>query len=693
MYLTDSVKTKTLKSVGEQRCSLLNKLGIYTISDLIEYFPRDYLDRSRIYSTDELTDGQMATIMVQMAANPQVIRKGNITITKITFADQSGTVELIWFNQPYMQSSFKKYNNYFVSGRAVEKMGRIVIENPEWEIAADTSADALSAGRIVPVYSLTSGISQKILRSLIKQAIDGAANQIKDFMPNYMKDAHKLCDRQFAITNIHFPKSNEAYFLARRRLVFEELFFMQGALLMAKGYVKGIKGQVFDNLDASKITDSLPYNLTDDQIKVVNEISRDFASGSAANRLIQGDVGSGKTAVAMIMCYTAIQNGTQAAVMAPTETLAAQHYHSFSEIFNEFGVKCELLVGSLKAKEKADIKKRLISGEIDIIIGTHALIQDSVEFVNLGLVITDEQHRFGVRQRIALNKKGEHPHVLVMTATPIPRSLAMVLYGDMDISVISQMPPGRQKIDTFCVTKSYHQRIFKFIRDEVEKGHQAYIICPLIEESENEDFKEINSVIKFAQELKNGTFSDMSLEVLHGRMKPDEKNKIMTSFAEGHTRILISTTVIEVGINVPNATVILIENAERFGLSQLHQLRGRVGRSDKKSYCILITDAKNNITKQRMDAMVKTGDGFELSELDLALRGPGEFFGTMQHGIPQMRLANLYKDMPILEETKEALSEFFSENRSEDEKMFHVEHQELADKMKQIFGNIQNISL
>jgi len=684
MKLTDSVNI--LKSVGQARLALLHNMGIYTIEDLLEYFPRDYLDRSQISKINELTDGQTATVMAYMAGQPQAFYKTGMNITKIAFSDGTSRMELIWFNQPYMARNIKSDVEYYISGRAKRGQGLLTMETPEIEVVAKnvprgTSGDAnISAGRIVPVYPLSAGVSQKILRGLIKQAVDGIAGQIEDFMPQDMIGEYALCDRGFAVCNIHFPQSGEAYFAARRRLVFEELFLMQAALMLAKGHVAAAKGRVFDDLDIQPMLDTLPYDLTDDQAKVVGEICEDLRSGNAANRLLQGDVGSGKTAVAMILCYLAVKNGTQAALMAPTETLAVQHYHSFQEIFGRFGMTVELLVGSVK--KKAAIKQRLKSGDIDIAIGTHALIQGNVEFADLGLVITDEQHRFGVRQRGKLNAKGVQNHVLVMTATPIPRSLAMVLYGDMDISTINHLPPGRQKIDTHCVTSAYHARIFKFIRDEIEKGHQAYIICPLIEESEHESRKDVNSVLKFAEELKSGVFADVPLKILHGRMKPEEKNEIMQSFSDGDTEVLVSTTVIEVGINVPNATVILIENAEHFGLSQLHQLRGRVGRSEKKSYCILVTDSKNEITKKRMQAMVGTNDGFELSELDLQLRGPGEFFGTMQHGIPQMRLANLYRDMEVLVETRQALN-----------KVFHVEHSPLKHKIERILGNIEKISL
>jgi len=591
-------------------------------------------------------------------------------------------MSITWFNQPYMATNFKNDEEYYISGRVAWDAYGVSMENAEWE---RRGAANLSAGRIVPVYRLTGGLTQKILRPIIKQAIDAAIDQIEEFLPKDILKEQGLCGRSFAIKNIHFPENSKDYFIARKRLVFDELFLMQSALFMAKGQLRH-KKPPWKNMDTSPILDALPFKLTPDQRKVVEEITTDISGGYALNRLLQGDVGSGKTAVAMVICYLAAKNGTQAAVMAPTETLATQHFHAFAEIFEGFGIKCALLSGSLKASEKTAIKKRLKLGEIDIIIGTHALIQSNVEFKKLGLVITDEQHRFGVRQRATLTEKGASPpHTLVMTATPIPRSLAMVLYGDMDISAIRQLPPGRQPIDTYSVTKSYHGRLFAFIAKEVDAGRQAYIICPLIQKDEEEqkpNNMEITQVIKFAEELKRGVFANYAVGILHGKMKAAEKNTVMEQFAQNHIQILVSTTVIEVGINVPNATVMLIENAERFGLSQLHQLRGRVGRGLHKSYCILVTDAKNETTKKRMQAMTKTGDGFVLSELDLELRGPGEFFGTQQHGLPRMQLANLYKDTEVLALARDAAHTAAG-----------YAHPPLENKVKQILGKINQISL
>jgi len=686
MKLTDGAET--LKNVGEARLVLLHKLGIKTIGDLLEFFPRDYLDRSVISPIGELAQGQMATILAKRAGDAQFRQLAGKNITRLYFSDGTGQIAISWFNQPSMQQALKYGEDYYISGKVAWSPAGLTLENPQWD---RVEGESLSAGRIVPVYKLTVGITQKILRGLIRQALDETAGQIEDFLPPNILHAHGLCGRSFAVENIHFPNGGEDFYTARKRLVFEELFLLQTALITAKGHLKQkiAPADIFANMDITPILSALPYKLTDDQVKVLDEIMGDITGGFALNRLLQGDVGSGKTAVAMVLCYLAAKNGAQAAVMAPTETLATQHFQAFTEILGGLGVNCGLLSGSQKPKEKREIKAKLAAGEINVIIGTHALLQDNVEFARLGLVITDEQHRFGVRQRAALNSKGTIPHVLVMTATPIPRSLAMVLYGDMDISAIRQMPPGRQPIDTYSVTKAYHNRIFDFIRKQVADGRQAYIICPLIQKDEGDEDasaaqnkQEITQVIKFAELLKDGVFADINVGILHGRMKADEKNAVMTAFGLGEIDVLVSTTVVEVGINVPNATIMMIENAERFGLSQLHQLRGRVGRGKHKSYCILVTDAKNQVTKKRMDAMTKTGDGFVLSEMDLELRGPGEFFGTMQHGLPRLMLANLYKDMEVLAAARDAVIN-----------MGEVSHLPLKNKVKSLLAKVQQIAL
>ena len=688
VHLSDGVKF--LKGVGASRATALAKMGIHTILDLLEFFPREYIDRSKISRVSELYDGQLATLVVERQGEAMQ-RSGvagskttsKMQLTRMYFTDGTGRVSVTFFNQPYMATNFEPGKKYYLSGRVVFGEYGLSLEQVEYD-AYDP--DGLSAGRIVPVYKLTAGLTQKTIRPLIKDALDNCVNQMTDFLPNELRQSQGLCDREFAIANIHYPVDSKSFYEARKRLVFDELFLLQAALMTAKGHLRH-KTTPFENLDADPVLSELPFKLTPDQQAVVDDVIADFASGYALNRLLQGDVGSGKTAVAQILCYLAVKNGGQAAMMAPTETLARQHFASFSELFSGLGITCGLLVGSQKVKEKREVKTCLANGDIDIVVGTHALLQDNVEFDNLKFVITDEQHRFGVRQRATLASKGGVPHTLVMTATPIPRSLAMVLYGDMDISAIRNLPPGRQKIDTHSVTRAYHPRIFNFIKKEVAAGRQAYIICPLIEDTKDEvevktSKKELTQVVKFAEELKADVFADLNVGILHGRMKSDEKNEIMTHFAKQQLDVLVSTTVIEVGINVPNATVIMIENAERFGLSQLHQLRGRVGRGSEKSYCILITDSKGEVTKKRMEAMARTNDGFELSELDLELRGPGEFFGTAQHGLPKLMLANLYQDMEVLAQAKEAA-----------QNMQMAKHPPLEQKIKQLLTKMQQIAL
>ena len=647
-----------LAGVGKTTADKFASMGIRTIWELIEYFPRDYLDRSIITPIAELSPGGVYTVCARLVQKPLLSYIKGKSIIKAHFEDQTGSVFVTWFNQPFLVHALKDGGVYYLTGKATYAQGRMGIESPEYE---EYGAESLSAGRIVPKYRLTATISQKQLRKAMAEGLKHLQGHIPDFFPADFLKKHSLCERSFAIENIHFPLSKDAYFAARRRLVFEELLIMQLALLGIKGHSEQKSDFIFADIDISPVLDKLPYRLTNAQNKALTETMADIEKSKLSNRLIQGDVGSGKTAVALILSYLAAKNGYQGAIMAPTETLANQHYISFCEILGDMGFHIALLTGAVKAKDKKRIKEELISGKIDIIIGTHALIVDNVEFCKLALVVTDEQHRFGVRQRMKLSEKGL-PHTLVMTATPIPRTLAMVLYGDLDISTIDELPPGRKIIDTYSVNTSYRARIHAFIGKEIEAGNQAYIICPLVEDSEAEGFESLQSVTSYEKGLKSGGLSNIRTAILHGRMKSTEKAEIMQGFADGSIDVLISTTVVEVGINVPNATVMLIENAERFGLSQLHQLRGRVGRSDKKSYCILLTDSKSKITRERMAAMTKTNNGFELAELDLKLRGPGEFFGTLQHGLPPFKLANLYTDMAIFEETRVATAYIRNQN-------------------------------
>ena len=654
MLLNDSVTE--IKGIGAKKAQTLNNLGIFTVNDLIEHFPRDYEDRSQVKDIADLTENEENTFFALVSAVPENVHIRKMTVTKVKLSDSTGSVNAVWYNQPFIKNALKKDEEYIFTGVYKKSGYRREVSSPEFE-KAGTDKEILGGGRIVPVYPLTSGISQ---RSLIKTTLDAVKTQLPEFLPLEMRKKYMLCERNFAISNIHFPENDESFFIARKRLVFEELFVLQTALFILKGTAKRNDGIVFKTKGISEESEkAFGFGFTKAQKKVIAEICSDVSKGIPMNRLIQGDVGSGKTAVAMTAALMAVKNGYQAALMAPTEVLASQHYESFKEFFDKFGIKVCLLKGSLKKKEKEAVKELISTGKADVIVGTHAIIQEDVEFKKLGLVITDEQHRFGVKQRNVLSEKGINAHVMVMTATPIPRTLALILYGDLDVSVIDELPPGRQHIDTFAVNSSYHQRAYGFIRKEVENGRQAYMVCPMIEEN---DAIEAKSVMQMIDEVSQTDFKGLSVAVLHGKMKADEKERIMKDFAENKIQILISTTVIEVGINVPNATIMLIENAERFGLSQLHQLRGRVGRGKYQSYCILVTDSKSEVTKERMKVMKKTNDGFEISETDLKLRGPGEFFGTRQHGVPQLKIANLYKDADILSQAQAAAKEL---NRNE----------------------------
>lgn len=522
-------------------------------------------------------------------------------------------------------------------------------------------------GRIVPVYPLTYGLTQNKIRTVIESALNSVSGELEETLPDYILDKYKLLDTNTAIRQIHFPESFEMFNKARTRLAFEELLSMQLALLSLKNkYEINKPGIEFDkNAKMSDIINYLPFKLTKAQLRVLEEIDRDMEDSKPMNRLLQGDVGSGKTVVALISAYKAVKSGYQVAVMAPTAILATQHLESFTEILKDTGIKCELLVSGITKKKKTEILERLSSGEIDILIGTHAILEENVVFNKLGLVITDEQHRFGVRQRSVIAEKGENPDVLVMTATPIPRTLALILYGDLDISIIDELPPNRKKIETYAVTKQMEQRINNFIAKNIDEGRQCYIVCPLVEENEEIEAK---SVMEAVDTYKNHVFSNYKVEYLHGKMKPKEKDEIMDRFKNGEIDILISTTVIEVGVNVPNANIMVIENAERFGLAQLHQLRGRVGRGEYQSYCILKYKGNSSIIKERMKVISSSNDGFVISEKDLELRGSGEFFGTRQHGIPEFKIANLFEDISLLKQAQAIALEIINKDKTLDKK-------------------------
>ncbi len=681
MLLSDSIIN--IKNIGEERSKKLQKLGIFTINDLIEYFPRDYDDRTNVCKIKDVEMDKINTVKGRVVSKPEIMKIKHISIIKIRIDDGTGFLEIVWFNQPYLKNTIKYKSEYIFTGKIIKKYGRIQMETPDYEII--DNKELLSNGRIVPIYASTYKFSQKIFRDTINQTLSLVKDQIKEFLPDDIIKQNNLCDRVFAIENIHFPKDNKSFFIARRRLVFEELFVLQTKLLQLKGIIEHKKCNVYiKDKDIKPILDILPFNLTDAQNSVLKDIIYDLDKNKSMNRLIQGDVGSGKTVIAQILSYIAVNNGYQVAVMAPTDVLASQHFEGFKRLFDKLNIKCVFLSGSQKVKEKRENYAFIESGEAKIVIGTHAIIQDKVIFKNLGVVITDEQHRFGVKQREFLSKKGENPHTLVMTATPIPRTLALILYGDLDISIIDKLPPGRQKIDTIFVNSTYYPRIYNFIKKNADEKRQSYIICPMIEESEK---MELKAVLSYTNQLKNEVFKGYNIECVHGKMKNDEKLNVMDKFYNGEIDVLVSTTVIEVGINVPNATIMIIENAERFGISQLHQLRGRVGRGSEKSYCVLISDTKSKQSKQRLDTMVKYSDGFVLSEKDLELRGVGDFFGTRQHGIPDLKIANLYKDIEILKQVQEASIMLYRKDPMLEDKR----NNNLKEKIDEFFDKIDNI--
>ena len=633
-----------IKGVGPSRVKLLNKLGINTLEDLITYYPRDYEDRGKPKTISELCDGEEALISAIVVARMSEVRiRKNLTLCKLVVRDETGTAQITWYNQSYLKNSFKVNERYKFYGKVSNKYGKIDMQSPVFEPEGMTS----KTGKIIPIYPLTYSLSQNTIRKIIENGLEGTIGKLEETIPDYLLEKYSLCDINTAIQKIHFPDNFAEFNLARKRLVFEELLSMQLALLNLKNkYEVKAKGITFDkNVHMSDVIDKLPFKLTGAQTRVLEEIDRDMESDKPMNRLLQGDVGSGKTVIALIAAYKAVRSGYQAAIMAPTAILASQHLETFMDVLGDSGIRCELLISGITKKKKTELLERLENGEIDIIIGTHALLEENVVFKNLGLVVTDEQHRFGVRQRSIITEKGNNPDVLVMTATPIPRTLALILYGDLDISIIDELPPNRKKIETYAVRKDMDQRVNAFVAKNIDEGRQCYIVCPLVEENDEINAK---SVMEIFEEYKTKVFSNYKVEYLHGKMKQKEKDQIMEEFKNGNIDILISTTVIEVGVNVPNANIMIIQNAERFGLAQLHQLRGRVGRGEHQSYCILKYEGNSRIIKERMDVITKTNDGFVISEKDLELRGSGEFFGTRQHGIPEFKIANLFEDMTIL---------------------------------------------
>jgi len=633
-----------VKGVGPNRVKLLNNIGIRTLEDLITYFPRTYEDRSKPKKISELIDGQEALIEVMATSNMSEVRIGkNRTILKLIVRDESGACIITWFNQGYLKGKFKVGERYKFYGKAQVRYGKVEITNPVYDVEENSK----NTGKIIPIYPLTYSLKQSAIRNAIENGLKIVNGKLDETIPDYLMEEYNLEERNKAIKQIHFPDDFKEYEKARKRLVFEELLSMQLALSGLKNKYDAEDDGIAYSKDVkmSDVINSLPFRLTKAQLKVLEEIDGDMEKNKPMNRLLQGDVGSGKTIVSIIAAYKAVKCGYQVAIMAPTAILAEQHLQEFTKILEPFGIKCELLLGGVKAAKRREILEKLENGTIDILIGTHALLVEDVIFKNLGFVVTDEQHRFGVRQRGNIVAKGNNPDVLVMTATPIPRTLALILYGDLDISIIDELPPNRKKIETYAVTKNMEERVNNFIRKNIDEGRQVYVVCPLVEENEEMDAK---SVVELEKKYETETFQNYHVRYLHGKMKQREKDEIMHEFKEGKIDILVSTTVIEVGVNVPNASLMIIENAERFGLAQLHQLRGRVGRGEYQSYCVLKYEGRSPEIRQRMKIMSETNDGFIIAEKDLELRGSGEFFGTKQHGIPEFKIANLFEDMETL---------------------------------------------
>ena len=634
-----------LKGVGEKRAEALAKLGIRTLRDLVSYFPRTYEDRSQTVPIALAAPDAPVCIHALVATEPTLtrIRRG-MELVRFRIVDDSGSADVTYFNQSYLRNSIKRGGSYVFFGKVALDGAHRAMTNPVFELEDGPHA---VTGRIVPVYHLTAGVSQKQLLAAVRQGLDDCAGRLPNALPDAVAEKAGLCQNPFAYENIHFPKDFEALSLAENRLVFEELFVLACALTRMKNARVIKAGPKVAGADIEDFYRALPFAPTRAQKRAIAECLTDMASGSAMNRLVQGDVGSGKTLVAAACIWAAHRAGLQCAFMAPTEILASQHVDTFTTLLSPLGISVVKLTGALTAKQKREVLALLATGEADLAVGTHALLSEGVAFQNLGLVVTDEQHRFGVGQRAALVGKGESPHTLVMSATPIPRTLALIIYGDLNVSVIDEMPPGRQKVDTFAVGEDMRERITKFIRRQVAEGHQVFIVCPAVEESEDRPM-DLKSAKEYAAELQQGVFSDLRVGCVHGKLRPAEKEKVMRAFVEHELDILVSTTVVEVGVDVPNATLMVVENAERFGLSQLHQLRGRVGRGRARSYCVLFSEADNDVSKERLKVLEGTNDGFKISEEDLRLRGPGEMLGTRQAGLPLFRMADLATDGDLL---------------------------------------------
>ncbi len=650
-----------IKGIGEQRAKSLARLGVRTLGDMLNYFPRAYEDRTVVRPIAEIQPEESACVRAMVANEPRLshIRKG-MDLVKLRIVDESGGADVTFFNQTYVRDQLVQGESYVFYGKAGGTLLRKTFTNPVFE-REDRSG--VVTGRILPLYRLTHGISNRLILNAVECALDACGDMLPELLPASITAEYALPKVGFAYRNVHFPQDYETLALARRRLIFEELFILSCATRRLRSEREAAPGEKITLPDIEEFYSSLPFSPTGAQRRAVDDALRDMASGKRMSRLVQGDVGSGKTLVAAACLWAAWKSGYQSAFMAPTEILARQHEKTLRGFLEPFGMRVVLLTGSMKAKEKAAVKAALEEGLCDVAVGTHALLTEDVRFRKLGLAVTDEQHRFGVQQRGALSEKGAQPHVLVMSATPIPRTLALMIYGDLDVSVLDELPPGREKVDTFAVTESYRARLNGFIRKQAEAGHQVFVVCPKVEDDEDteEGKAKLKSASEHAEELQK-IFPDLKVACVHGRMKPKEKEAVMAAFAAGETDILVSTTVVEVGVDVPNATLMVVENAERFGLSQLHQLRGRVGRGKAKSYCVLVSDMPTEESKERLRVLTKTNDGFQIAQADLDLRGPGDFFGSRQHGLPEMHVKDLFGSLDMLREAQTAAEKLCAEN-------------------------------
>lgn len=670
-----SSNIKYIKGVGEKRAGLFGSLAIFDVDALIHFFPRKYEDWTKTKTVRELENGDVVSIKATMITpvKEHMIRRG-MTLYKCRFSDGESIINVTIFNNKYQAQALRVYEDYVLFGKIEKNLTSASMSSPKIE-RLDTGV------RVHPVYPATGKLTSNAIAKVVKTALE-SLEEIPETLDKSVRDKYNLISLDRAIRQIHFPDSEEDMQQARHRLIFEELLTLQLGLLKLKGRNKTKTNLRMTADFTEEFKSLLSFEMTNAQKRAIKDCLFDMAGDYPMNRLLQGDVGSGKTAVAAGLCFTVIRNGYQCVLMAPTEILAVQHYEGLSKMLLSTGINVRLLTGSTKAKEKREIKAALIEGEIDLLIGTHAIIQNDVEFKSIGLVITDEQHRFGVKQRAALAEKGEGIHTLVMSATPIPRTLGLILYGDLDISMLDELPPGRQEIRTDVVDSRYHQRLYKFIKDAADRGEQAYIICPAIEESE--ESIALKSAEQYAQELSESAFRGYNIGLLHGKMKPKEKDNVMKAFSSGDVQILVATTVVEVGVDVPNATIMVIENAERFGLSQLHQLRGRIGRGSKKSFCVLVSDSKSESSRNRLEVMKKNSNGFKIADEDLKARGPGDFFGERQHGLPALKIADMLQDMETLHLAQKCAGEILAEDSNLDLQ----KNKPLCDNINKMFSEI-----